>query len=108
MAKARRQQDKKEPLTLEQWPAGLRERYRPAVTKLIAVFDNMPRRADEDEWRAALVEELLDLLEAEMQSLWDLQPDLDGVERRLFATLLALQARVKQAVEERRREAPES
>lgn len=76
------------------------------MMKLVAVFDNMPRRPDEDEWRAVLVEELLDLLEAGVSADSEApQVDAAAMEQGLFATLLAVQARVKQAAAERQRTA---
>ncbi len=86
------------PATIEEWSAGLRARYRPSVVELVSVFDKLPRRPDEEEWRAALVEELLDQMEAGIGS-----GDLDAValEQRVFATLMAMQVRIKQALQER-------
>jgi hypothetical protein len=75
------------------------------MVDLFAVFDEMARKADEDEWRAALVEELLDLLEAGVDSgSGDAQRDMEAIEVRL-TTVLSVRARVKQAANERRGEA---
>ena len=109
MAKVQRRREQREPLTpvtVEQWRASFRERYRPGVMTFMAVFDAMPRRVDEDEWRGALADELLDLLEARVGAfIGDPEIDLTEAEGRLFAAVLAVQARVKEAALERRREA---
>jgi len=90
------------PATIEEWYAGLRERYRPAVVELVSAFDKLPRRPDEEEWRAALVEELLDQMEAGIGSG---ELDAAALEARLFATLMAMQVRIKQALQERQQQA---
>ena len=98
MVKERRSQEKAASLTMEEWRAKFREQYRPSMVELVAAFDNMPRRPDEDEWRAALVEELLDLLQVGVEG--DVGGDMTAIEAHLMATLRAVQSRVHQAVEE--------
>ena len=102
MAKERRTQDKAVPRTMEEWRTNFREQYRPEMVELVGVFDNMPRRPDEEEWRAALVEELLDLLWAGVAADSEApQSDMAAIEQRLFATLQAVGARVHRAIDER-------
>jgi len=80
---------------MEEWRAKVREQYRPSMVELVSVFDKLPRRPDEDEWRAALVEELPDLLQVGVEG--DVGDDAMAIEAHLMGTLLAVHSRVKQA-----------
>lgn len=91
---------------MEQWYAGFHERYRPQVAKMLAVFDRLPRREGEERWRATLEDELLNMLEAGCRaSGFGEDGDAMNLESGLLATMLEVQARIKEALAERQCEA---
>jgi hypothetical protein len=84
---------------MEERRAEFREQCRPSVVDLVVVFDKLPRRPDEDEWRAALVEELLDVVQAGVEG--DVGGDMTAIEAHVMATWHAVKLRVHQALDER-------
>jgi hypothetical protein len=89
----------------EKWLAGAAERYRPAVEEMMSVFDAMPRRADEEQWRAALVEEIVGMLQEGLRSQAARGGDHGAMEADLVRLFAWLQARVRAALAEREGEA---
>lgn len=105
MARGRRRGDVSEPGSGEQWYAEFRERFRPNAARMLAVFDQLPRRPDEERWRTALEDELLEMLESTCRAIgFTDSADAASVESGLFAAMLKVQARVKQALAERQGE----
>jgi hypothetical protein len=105
MARPRGRGDVSEPVSVEQWYAEFRERFRPNVAKMLAVFDQLPRRPDEERCRTALEDELLEMLETACRAIgFGDNADAASVESGLFAAMLKVQARVMQALAERQGE----
>ena len=90
--------DRAQPDAVERWYEGFRERFRPKVAKMLAVFDQLPRRPDEERWRTALEDELLEMLEAGCRAAgFGEDVDATRIESVLLAAMLQIQARIKQA-----------
>ncbi len=88
---------------VQRWAADMREQYRPDIERMMLAFDTLPRRPDEEQWRAALVEEILDMFQEGLRSpAFGSDPDLAGMEAELWCVFQRFQARVRSALAERR------
>jgi hypothetical protein len=85
-----------------------RKRYRPGVEKMMRLFDGLPRRPDEKQWRSALVEDLLDIFQDALRDPGvGEHADLADMEEALRSAGVRAQARIRAALMERQGAAPE-